>query len=81
MKDSLLQEKVLQICREVNQDIPDDLEELLIDAGFVDSFGAFMILSSLEVEFDIEISPDDIKHDNFKNMSSIINLVKKYKEM
>jgi acyl carrier protein len=81
MKDSTLRKTILQICREVNPDIPDDLDELLIDTGLVDSFGAFMILSSLEIEFNIEISTEDIKHDNFKNIRSIIELVKSYTEM
>ncbi len=81
MMDKELQKKVLEICREVNSEIPDDIDVLLIDTGLVDSFGAFMIMSNLEIEFDIEISNEDIKHDNFKNMKSIIELVKKYKAL
>lgn len=75
MDNADLYERVLTICRENNQAVPDDPDVLLIDSGLIDSFGAFMIMSSLEIEYDIEISDDDMKYDNFKNISSIMALV------
>lgn len=75
MDNADLYKRVLTICRENNQAVPDDPDVLLIDSGLIDSFGAFMIMSSLEIEYDIEISDDDMKYDNFKNISSIMALV------
>ena len=55
-------EKLLQICREANPAIPDNPEAKLIDEGYVDSFGAFMILTSIEMDFGITIPESEIKY-------------------
>ena len=67
--------KILSICREINPEVPADLDFLLVDSGLIDSFGAFMIMSSLEIEYDIEITDSEMKYDNFKNIGSIMGLV------
>lgn len=68
-------EKLLQICREANPAIPDNPEAKLIDEGYVDSFGAFMILTSIEMEFGITIPESEIKYDNLKSINSMIELI------
>lgn len=68
-------EKLLQICREANPAIPDNPEAKLIDEGYVDSFGAFMILTSIEMDFGITIPESEIKYDNLKSINSMIELI------
>lgn len=70
-------EKLLQICREANPAIPDNPEAKLIDEGYVDSFGAFMILTSIEMDFGITIPESEIKYDNLKSINSMIELIKR----
>lgn len=70
-------EKLLQICREANPAIPDDPETKLIDGGYVDSFGAFMILTSIEMDFGITIPESEIKYDNLKSINRMIELINK----
>ena len=68
-------DKLLQICREANPAIPDNPETKLIDEGYVDSFGAFMILTSIEMDFGITIPESEIKYDNLKCINSMIGLI------
>ena len=68
-------EKLLQICREINPAIPDDPEIKLIDEGYVDSFGAFTILTSIELDFGIKIPDSEIKYENLKSINSMIVLI------
>lgn len=70
---------IIEICREVEPNIPDDITLNLIDGGYVDSFGVFMIMASLEIEYDIKIPDNDLNYDNFKSIESLTNLVEKIK--
>ena len=70
-----MEELILQICREVNPDVPDDGDVKLFDEGFIDSFGAYMILAYLELEFDIHINESEMNYEHFKDIDSIKRLV------
>ena len=76
-----LRKKVLKICREVNSEIPDDDSLLLIENGYVDSFGVFVIMASIEIEFDIKVLDEEMNQDNFKNINNIVRLIEKHKEI
>lgn len=74
-ENETMQDKVLEMCREVNADIPPDPETKLFDDGWIDSFGAYMILAQLELEYDIEISETLMNYENFKDVNSICKLI------
>ena len=52
-----------------------DEEESLIDAGIVDSLGMLQLLSFIDEELEIDISGQEIKLENFKNLKTICNYV------
>ena len=68
------------IMTEVNPDLHleriDD-EEPLIDSGIVDSLGVLKILAFLDEKFGVDLSSEEIKLENFRNVQSICNLVEK----
>jgi len=66
---------------EVNPDIGlerlDD-DEPLIESGIIDSLGVLKILAFLDEEFGVDLSADEIKLENFRNVRSICDLVEKH---
>ena len=52
-----------------------DEEELLIDEGILNSLGILQLLSFIDEELEIDISGEQIKVDNFKNLKTICNYV------
>ena len=70
------------IMTEVNPDLNlsqlDD-DEPLIESGIIDSLGVLKILAFMDEAFGVDLSSDQIKLENFKNVSSICALVEKQK--
>lgn len=75
-----MHETILKICREVESTIPADYNQELISSGYIDSFGTFMILASLEIEFDISIPDTELCYENFKSINNMVDMIKKIKE-
>lgn len=66
------------IITEVNPDLGlqslDD-DQPLIDSGIVDSLGVLRILAFLDEAFGIDLSGDEIKLQNFRNVKTICELI------
>ena len=66
------------IMKEVNPDLNlaqlDD-DEPLIESGIIDSLGVLKILAFMDETFGVDLSSDQIKLENFKNVSSICALI------
>lgn len=70
-----MKQKVLEFCREINPDIPDDGSVNLLDEGYLDSFGAYMVLAQMELEYNISISDNEMNYHNFQNLNSMVDLI------
>ena len=70
-------ERVLEFCREVNPDVPLDSSVKLFDEGYLDSFGAYMILAQIELEYDIQIDDNEMNYSNFQDVNSIVELIRR----
>ena len=57
-----------------------DDDELLIESGIIDSLGVLKIMAFLDEEFGIDLSAEQIKLENFKNVTSICSLVETNKK-
>ena len=59
--------------------VPDKIENttLLFDEGFIDSNAMVELLTFLEKEFSLQITPFDVSLDNFGSISRIENFLKK----
>ena len=70
-----MEEKIWQLLREINEDIPQNYEIALIEGGYIDSFAIVNLVASLEEEFNIELEAEDIIPENFYNIQSIAVMV------
>ena len=57
-----------------------DDNEPLIESGIIDSLGVLKIMAFLDEEFGIDLSAEQIKLENFKNVTSICSLVETNKK-
>lgn len=70
-------EKILQILKDVNEEIISYEGRNMMEDGLIDSFELIGIVSQLEEEFDIEIDGDYVTLENFANKDAIIGLMKR----
>ena len=67
--------KILQMVRQVNPDVQASTDTKLIDEGYIDSFGAYMILAQIELDFGVAVDEAEMVYDNFKDIDSIARYV------
>ena len=73
-------EKILQILKQVKPNVDFSKENDLIEGGILTSFDILRLVTLLNNEYDIEITPLHIVPDNFKNAQAILNLVERIQE-
>ncbi|HXI09863.1 MAG TPA: phosphopantetheine-binding protein [Thermodesulfobacteriota bacterium] len=76
MNERIKQFILTEVCPDANITEIGDAEPL-ISSGILDSLGILKILSFLDEEFGIDLSSDEIKHDNFSTVNSICELITK----
>ena len=72
-------DKLIEILEEIQPDADYETCETLIDDGILDSFAILSIVSELQDEFDITITPADIVPENFNSAEGIWNLLQRIK--
>lgn len=70
-----MREKVLEVLKEVRQDVDFEKETKLFDDGILDSFDIISVVSELNERFDIEITVDELEPENFNTLNAIVSLV------
>lgn len=70
-----MRETILRFCRELNSEIPDDADVMLIDNGYLDSFGVFEVIVNLELEYGIEVRDEEFTYDNFKSIRAMMQFL------
>lgn len=73
-------EKLLEILKEIKPEIDFTQEENLIEREILTSFDIIRLVSELNNEYDIEISPLYIVPENFKSAQAIFDLVTKIQD-
>lgn len=68
-------ETLIEILEEIVADVDFETCDTLIDDGILDSFAILSIVSELQDEFDIVISPANIIPDNFNSAEALWNMV------
>lgn len=74
-----MKEKILEILQDLRPELDFTESNDFIGDGYLDSFDMIALVSALDKEFGISILGEDIIPENFANIESIINTVKKYK--
>ncbi|MCR5777846.1 MAG: acyl carrier protein [Lachnospiraceae bacterium] len=70
-----MRERILEILADQRPDIDFEVETELVSGKILESFDIVSIVSELDDEFDIEITPKDLKAENFDSIEAIENLI------
>ena len=70
-------DEVIQILEEIQPDPDYETCDSLIDDGILDSFEILSIVSELEDEFDIRITPAEIIPKNFNSAAALYEMVQR----
>lgn len=68
-------EKLLEILRDIDPDVDYENETALIDDGILDSMEVLELVSTLEDEFDIEVTPTELVPANFNSAESMWKMI------
>ncbi len=77
-----LKTEALEIMKKIceTDEVCDDLDLDLFEAGLIDSFGAIEILLEIEERFHIRLQPADIKKENIETVNSFVRFLEKVVE-
>ncbi len=66
---------LIEILEDIQPDVDYENCETLIDDGILNSFAILSIVSELQDEFDVEITPAEIIPDNFNSAKALWDMV------
>ncbi|MBO5550583.1 MAG: acyl carrier protein [Lachnospiraceae bacterium] len=75
-----MREKVMEILADLRPDVEFESEKALVSDNVLESFDIIELISRLNGEFDIEISPKELTAANFDSADSITALVERLAE-
>ena len=75
-----MEKKVMELLKEIDEEILGYEGENLFEAGLLDSFLVIDLVSELEDAFDIEIDAKYVLEENFKTKENIIKLMRRLTE-
>ena len=73
-----MKEKILEILKDIRPEVDFNDSKDFIEDGYLDSFDMVALVSNLDKTFGISILGEDIIPENFMNIETIENIVKKY---
>jgi acyl carrier protein len=73
-------EKLLDILGQIRSDIDYESEKALVDDGILDSFDIVSIVSELSMEYDIDISIDDMTAENFNSAEAMFEMISRIQD-
>lgn len=73
-------DELLNILKDIDPDIDYEQEEHLIDDGILDSMEVLELVSTLEDEFDIEVTPTELVPANFNSAKSMWDMIERLQQ-
>lgn len=73
-------EEILNLLAEVKPGLPSDPDAELVRTGLLDSVDIMSVVMALTEELDVEISPLDLKEENFHTSNAILDLVNRLED-
>ncbi len=70
-------EELLNILKDINPDVDYEIEDKLIDDQILDSMQVLELVSTLEDEFDIEVTPTELVPANFNSAESMWDMIQR----
>lgn len=74
-----MRKTVLNLLSEIRPDIDFEHETQLVSQKVLESFDIIMMISELEEEFKIKISPKELVDDNFNSVDAIVAMIGRLK--
>ena len=75
-----MRDRILEILADQRPDVDFENEKQLVSGKILESFDIVSIVSELDDEFDIEITPKDLKAENFDSVDALEELVRRLLE-
>ena len=73
-------ETLINILKEIDDDINWEQEERLVDDRILDSLTVITMIADLESEFDVEIRAEEFTPDNFNSAEAIWKMICRLRE-
>lgn len=73
-------EELLELLQEVLPNVDWEVEKSLVDDGVLDSIDIITIISEITDEYDIKISTDEMKAENFNSVEAIYEMIQTLQE-
>lgn len=70
-----MKEKVIEIMRDFNEELVEDMERDLLATDTLDSFDIVKLVVEFEDAFDIVIDVDEVTPDNFRTADKIVEMI------
>ena len=73
-------EELLNILKELHEDVDFEAEENLVDDGILDSLDIVTLITEINDAFDVSIPAEEIIPENFNSATAIWSLIEKLDE-
>ena len=73
-------EKLIEILRELHDDVDFESEEALVDDGIIDSLDIVTLVTEINDRFDVSIPPEEIIPENFNSAAALFALIERLDE-
>ena len=73
-------EKLIEILKELHEDVDFTVEQGLVDDGILDSLDIVSLVTEIDSEFDVRIPPEEIIPENFNSAEALWALIEKLDE-
>ncbi len=73
-------EQLLEILRNLHDDVDFETEERLIDDGILDSLDIVTLIAEISDRFDVTITARDIVPENFNSAQAMADLIRRLEE-
>ena len=70
-------EKLIELLRELHDDVDYETEEALVDDGIIDSLDIVTLVTEINDQFDVSIPPEEIVPENFNSAAALYALIER----
>lgn len=70
-----MREKIIEIMREFNEELVEDMNRDLLATDILDSFDIVKLVVEFEDAFDIMIDVDEVTPENFQTANKIVEMI------
>lgn len=70
-------ERLINILKELHEDVDFEAEEGLVDDGILDSLDIVTLVTEIDSEFDVRIPPEEIVPENFNSAKVLWELIQR----